>query len=303
MIISRLVFRFIIQRFINYLYNIRVLDWRAYIGIALLGFIRNMDTASFNWLVYRIFKFTVTIILYLAFTFSINNCFDIKCDIQETRKLKKNPIAAGHISPKEGLILSLCTAFTGLVLSYLWLDKHCFLIYFLMILLSGAYSVPPLRLKSVPLMDLLSHSLFFGALLYLYGPLSAGNINFQVLLLAASISLYSVILELRNHLEDYKADLDSKTRTTVCWIGYARSRRLLRNLLFVHCIFLTAICWLIGNLYLSLILAFTILAASRFLRLEFRHLLRMIDLYTCVMYILLSSLPPINLLLIWGEKG
>ena len=294
-----IVLKFIILRFVHYFYNIRVFDWRAYIGIAFLGFVRNVEPSPFNMLIYRALRFTVTIIFYLAFTFSINNCFDIKCDSHKEAKIKRNPIAAGHITFREGLILSLCIAFMGLVLSYLWFDKNCFLIYFMMLLLSGAYSAPPLRLKSVPLLDLLSHSLFFGALLYLYGLLSNGGINLQAASLAASISLYSIILELRNHLEDYDADLNSETRTTVCYMGYGRSRRLLRNLIIVHYMLLTAISYPSGNLSSSLILALTILAASKILSLRFKHLVRLTDLYTCIMYLLIS-LPMISPLLNLG---
>jgi len=289
MINTGIVIKFIILRSIHYFCNIRVFDWRAYIGIALLGFVRNVEIASFNTIIYRTLRFTVTIIFYLAFTFSINNCFDIKCDAHKGTKIKRNPIAAGHITFREGLILSLCMAFTGLVLSYLWFDENCFLVYFMMLLLGGAYSAPPLRLKSVPLMDLLSHSLFFGALLYLYGLLSNGGINLQAASLAASVSLYSIILELRNHLEDYEADLNSETKTTVCYIGYDRSRRLLRSLITVHYIFLTAISYPSGNLSSSLILASAILAASKLLSLRFKHLLRLTDLYTCITYLLISS--------------
>ena len=294
-----IVLKFIILRFIYYFDNIRVFDWRAYIGIALLGFVRSVEASPSNMLIYRTLRFTVTLIFYLAFTFSINNCFDIKCDAHKEAKIKRNPIAAGHITFREGLILSLCMAFTGLVLSYLWFDENCFLVYFMMLLLGGAYSAPPLRLKSVPLMDLLSHSLFFGALLYLYGLLSNGGINLQAASLAASVSLYSIILELRNHLEDYEADLNSETRTTVCCMGYSRSRRLLRSLIIVHYIFLTAISYPSGNLSSSLVLISAILAASKLLNLRFNHLVRLTDLYTCIMYILISS-PMISPLLNLG---
>ena len=296
MINTAIVLKFIILRFIYYFHNIRVFDWRAYIGIAILGFVRNVEAASLNILIYRILRFTATIIFYLAFTFSINNCFDTKCDIHKEAKIKKNPIAAGHITFREGLVLSLCMAFTGLVLSYLWFSKNCFLIYLMMLLLGGAYSVPPLRLKSVPLMDLLSHSLFFGGLLYLYGLLSNGGINLQEASLVVSVSLYSIILELRNHLDDYEADLNSETKTTVCYIGYGGSRRLLRSLIIIHYILLTAISYPSGNLSASLILISAILSASKLLSLRFKHLLRLTDIYTCIMYLLISS-PMISLLL------
>lgn len=291
--------KFIIQRLTHYFYNVRIFEWRAYLGIAFLGFARNMEVASFNWQFYRILKFAVTTIFYLAFTFSINNCFDIKCDIHERRKLKKNPVAAGYITLREGLILSLSLAFTGLVLSYLWFDRYSFLIYFMLVFLGAAYSAPPFRLKSIPLIDLFSHSLFFGALLYLYGAFSGGKINVQETFLALSISLYSIILELRNHLEDYWADLNSETRTTVCWLGYVGSLRLLKILLLVHWALLTGLSWISSIFYSAITLTLIILAASKLMKLKFSLLLRMMDLYTCVMYILLSFQPftvmPLNL--------
>ena len=299
MINTGTILKFIVLRLIYYFYNVRVFDWRAYVGIALLGFVRSVEASPFNILIYRALRFMVTIIFYLAFTFSINNCFDIKCDIYKGANIKRNPVAAGHITFREGLVLSLCMAFTGLVLSYLWLNENCFLIYLMMLLLGGSYSVPPLRLKSTPLMDLLSHSLFFGALLYLYGLLSNGGISLQEASLATSVSLYSIILELRNHLEDYQADLNSKTRTTACYMGYSRSIRLLRSLIVVHYIFLTAISYPSGNLSSSLILASAILAASKLFNLRFNHLVRLTDLYTFVMYLLISS-PMISQLLNLG---
>ena len=288
---------FAIQRLINYFHNVRVFDWKAYFGIAFLGFVKGVEVSFFEWLAYKMLQFAITIVFYLAFTFSINNCFDIKCDTCQVRKLRKNPIAAGRITFAEGLILSLCMASIGLALSYLWFGGCCFLIYSALVLLGGAYSAPPPRLKSIPLVDLFSHSLFFGALLYLYGFLSAGGgINLQAASLATSISIYSIILELRNHLEDYKADFNSGAKTAVCWMGYDKSMVLLKTLIVIHILFLTVISHLAGLSYLSLILALMTFVALKLQCLKFEHLLRLMDLYTCVMYALIS-LPQISLLL------
>jgi len=291
----KLLASFAVQRFINYFYNVRVFDWKAYFGIAFLGFVRGVEALSFEWLDYKMLRFTITVVFYLAFTFSINNCFDIECDIYQVRKLRKNPIAAGHITFAEGLILSLCIASIGLALSYLWFSGCCFLIYSILILLGGAYSTPPLRLKSIPLLDLFSHSLFFGALLYLYGFLSAGgSINLQATSLAASISIYSIILELRNHLEDYKADFNSGVKTVVCWVGYDKSMVLLKALIVIHILLLTVISHIAGLSYLPLILALVAFTALKLQCLKFKYLLKLMDLYTCVMYALIS-LPQISL--------
>jgi len=282
---------FAIQRLINYFHNVRVFDWKAYFGIAFLGFVEGVEVSFFEWLACKMLQFATTIVFYLAFTFSINNCFDTKCDACHVRKLRKNPIAAGRITFAEGLILSLCMASIGLALSYLWFGGCCFLIYSALVLLGGAYSAPPLRLKSIPLVDLFSHSLFFGALLYLYGFLSAGgSINLQATSLTTSLSIYSIILELRNHLEDYKADFNSGTKTAVCWMGYDKSMVLLKTLIVIHILFLTIISHLAGLSYLSLILALVTFVVLKLQFLKFKHLLRLMDLYTCAIYALISFL-------------
>jgi 4-hydroxybenzoate polyprenyltransferase len=74
----------------------------------------------------------------------------------------------------------------------------------MLVFLGGAYSVPPLRFKSIPLVDIITHGLFFGTLLYLYGALVAGGPSAQTMIVGVSIFIYSITLELRNHLDDFQ---------------------------------------------------------------------------------------------------
>lgn len=199
-----------VSRFIFYYSNSRILEWRVYMGMAMLGFISSPGFVV-TLVPLEVFKFMLTIALYLAFSFSINNSFDVRSDALRKEKAEKNPVATGRIVFKERVVFSSCLAVTGLSLTYFWF-RSCLSIYLLLIVLSLAYSAPPFRLKSVPLMDLVSHGLFFGALLYFYGVSASSSTTFQNVLIGASIFIYSAILELRNHLNDFHVDLSSGTR-------------------------------------------------------------------------------------------
>ena len=113
--------------------NFRVFEWRAYLGLAVLGFISAINIAYFDYVM--LFIFLITTSLYLAFSFSINNCFDIKSDIKE-HKTSKNPVAAGLIKMREAIIVSVSTALVGIFIAYLWLNPVSFYIYILLIILS-----------------------------------------------------------------------------------------------------------------------------------------------------------------------
>jgi len=70
----------------------------------------------------------------LGFSFSINNCFDIKEDLMEMKK--NNPIAMGELNQMEGIIFSLSLALIGMFLALLrglnvFLFYSCFSFFFI----------------------------------------------------------------------------------------------------------------------------------------------------------------------------
>lgn len=251
-----------LKRIIWYYQNLRVHDWKAYFGMAILGLMFGLDFAHINYNILA--KFGVSCALYLAFAFSINNCFDIKCDLT---KREKNPIAADLISLREGLILSSGIALTGLVLTYVWFNATTMVIYTLLIFLAAGYSAPPLRFKAIPIVDVVSHGLFFGSLLFLYGLSVTGNINSYALLICLSLFVCSVILELRNHLRDAEADLNAGVRTTVGWLGQSTTQKVMSPLYAVHHLILIMIIWIVGFRVapgLSVIIIFILLISLKY---------------------------------------
>ncbi len=283
----KIVFNPFASRLIFYYRNSRIPEWRAYIGMAIFGFISSQEFI-FVFIPLEVLKFMLTITFYLAFSFSINNSFDAKSDALRKEKAEKNPVATGVIGFKEGVVFSLCLAFVGLLLTYFWF-RSCFPIYLLLVILSFTYSAPPFRFKSVPFIDLVSHGLFFGALLYFYGASVSSRITFQTALISASIFIYSAILELRNHLNDFQVDSSSGTRTTVCQLGYEKSLIVLKILLTLHWLFLSTVSIFFYPSIAILSLFFTVLftlMSLRWSRLD--RYLRLTDISTCIIYIPIS---------------
>lgn len=269
--------------------NIRVKDWRAYFSLGVLGFFSGTTSTHVENLVVNFLKLTVTLSLYLAFAFSINNCFDVEADALRAKKLLKNPVAAGLISFKAGLVFSVCLALLGAFITVAWFHSSPFTVslYLSKLLLAGFYSVPPLRLKSRPFFDLLSHGFFFGALPYLYGVSISGDLTAQFLYVASSIFTYSLILELRNHVEDYAEDLFSGVETTAVHLGYTRSQNLLKTLLALHWLYLTLLMSTLSLYAVTLPLSplFYLIARWKSVNVSSRYI-RAADLLTCVAYAL-----------------
>ncbi|OYT42963.1 MAG: hypothetical protein B6U88_02365 [Candidatus Aenigmarchaeota archaeon ex4484_56] len=239
------------EQIIPYIEMLRIPDWKGYFLIALLGLLISNNFYSLQ----DIFILLVTTCLFLGFSFSINNCFDIKED-----KLgnKNNPITKNKISIKKGYIFSLFLAFIGLQILVIY-DHRLLSIYLLMLLIAFFYSSPPLRFKSKCLLDMLSHGLFFGVFLYLY-PLFIFEVPLSLFhyLIAVSIFLFSIIAELKNHLRDYKYDKKAGLKTTVCTLGYKKSLKLFNILHLIYPIPLF-FCFIIAGsfIYLSFFLILT----------------------------------------------
>ncbi len=262
---------------------LRIKDWRGYFLITTLGFV---ISKGFLFPIRDIIIFYTLSFLLLAFGFSINDCFDTKEDRLD--KDKKNPIALKKISLRNGLIFSILLAVLGLALSTVF-GMKIFLFCLMSILIGFFYSSPPLRMKSRPWFDLISHGLFAGALLFLIPVLifSKELTKFHYLI-ALSIFYFSVILELRNHIEDYKNDKEAGLNTTVVFLGREKSEKLLRFLAVFYPLTLFPIFFF----YQQFFLLFSILTVIfLFLFQKNDHKIKdykIIDVYANLSFILLS---------------
>lgn len=218
--------------------NTRILDGKSFVGIGLLGMLVSFKN---NPDVFGALLFVVSIVLYVAYAFAINNCFDVDTDSLNPQKKHKNPIASGELSFEAGFFTSLAMILFGGMLAY-FMSRPAFIIYAIMAVLATLYSAPP-RLKSIPIADIFSHGLFFGALPFIYGAYFDGILSKAEMLVSVSLFMYSLAMELRNHLEDFESDQRAKLKTTPILLGKNNSEKL------VNIFSVTSLVILLNSLY------------------------------------------------------
>lgn len=215
----------IVKKLYPYFKILRIKNWLAHFLIGFFGFVISGGFSASFW---HVFLFWAVFFFFLGFLFSINDCFDTAED--RYNKNSKKLVVGKEISFRNSLYFSISLGLLGLLFS-VFLGLKVFLFSVVLFFISFFYSVPPIRLKSRPLLDLISHGLFGGALNFLLPLVVFENqINQFHYWLVSTFFYFSIILELRNHLDDYEADKKAGLRTSVCVFGYKNSERLLRYL-------------------------------------------------------------------------
>lgn len=153
--------------------------------------------------------------LSFAFAFMINDIEDADDDALDEKKRIRNPVSAKKISINTAYIATFITAAVSLFL-YLLVNKAAFAIGSIALILGFIYSWKKIRLKSKPLIDILSHALFLSLLIFLAAAASGGKLPPLITLLWAgtSLFLFSGLEDIRNELRDFAVDKESKLKNT-----------------------------------------------------------------------------------------
>ena len=159
-----------------------------------------------------------------ASVFILNQYFDREEDKQNI--LKSNlPLASGEIAPRVALVLSLslivlCLLLVSIVAASL---TTLFLLY---LALWTAYSIPPFRLKSVPIVDFIASGIGAGFLPFLIGvgTSSQSNVSISLILISAiPLMLAHSSGHILQALGDYEADRENGVQTIVVKYGRKKS--------------------------------------------------------------------------------
>lgn len=207
---------------------LRVKEWRAFILILLFGLLVSHAYYS-HWL--KITLFFLMSFFFLAYGYLINDSFDTNEDAFDKQKI--NLILLGKASFVKTFLISLFFAFLGLTIA-LFFGFKTFLFSLLGVICVFLYSVPPFRFKSRPFLDLFSHG-FFGGMFFFLLPFFAFQkaISSSCFFLSLLIFYFSIILEIRNHLEDYEFDKKANVKTTVCFLGKTLSEKMVYILIVI----------------------------------------------------------------------
>lgn len=189
--------------------------------------------AAHGFLGWKLIGVLTANLLAVAFAFMINDVEDAPDDALDPAKVKRNPVSAADLSARTGLLASFGVAIAaGLVYAALgiWplvMGLSCLGIAYL-------YSWRRIRLKSKPVVDLISHGLMLAGLQYLSAYFSFEPSPFSrwvyPFVFVVGISLYG---ELINELRDLKGDREAGITHTANLIGQQAAFWLMTGLLSI----------------------------------------------------------------------
>jgi 4-hydroxybenzoate polyprenyltransferase len=215
---------------------IRLDDVIRWMAISFIGFILGTKSFTFQDIILPFCVFLIAIFFCMSFVFAINNYYDADSDRINPRRMHKNALASGDISKKAAMAINiLCIAIPLITLSLYRLET--LYLAALLLIWSATYSIPPIRVKGRPGLDIIWH--FFGFVyIVLLGSLIAGSLSELSWLMAISLGVFSCIGQLANHYDDFEYDKESGTKTFAVCYGLSSTKKAIEVVLGIHLIIL-----------------------------------------------------------------
>jgi 4-hydroxybenzoate polyprenyltransferase len=210
----------------GYLGLFRVRSWIGWIFYFALGF---LFFAMPSW---NMVLIAVALISATAGIFILNQCYDLVVDRLHFEK-NQLPIAAGAVTPSGAF--SLYVLSTALCLALVVLTDISLVPLFAVYIGGGiVYSVPPIRMKSRPLLDVIFVGTFSGIIPFLIGLQASHQLTLgwlwqwalpyqDALLLMGTLFLFQSSTHIFQAVGDYEADRDAGESTSVVKYGKANS--------------------------------------------------------------------------------
>ena len=172
----------------------------------------------------RFLVILVAFSLATASIFILNQYFDRKGDQKNTFK-SSLPVASGRIAPRTALILSLSLMILCLVL-VIPVDINLLSLFIIYLGLGIAYSAPPFRLKTVPVVDFAISGVGAGFIPFLMGLELTGKLSSNmpsILLGVAPLILFHCGGHIIQAIGDYEADRKMGIHTFAVTCGREKS--------------------------------------------------------------------------------
>ena len=156
-----------------------------------------------------------------ASIFILNQYFDRKED-QENLFKSDMPIASGRIAPRTALIFSFLLIISCLVLVVL-VDINLLSLFLIYLMFGIAYSAPPFRLKSVPIVDFIVSGIGAGFMPFIMGLELTSKLGSDVSLIMLGV-VPLVLIHCGGHIIQAVGDyeVDRKTRIHTFVVRYGR---------------------------------------------------------------------------------
>lgn len=209
-----------------------------------------------------------------AFSFAINDLEDAPDDALDPKKRLRNPISAKLITRSQGLVFTTLLAIISILLVWPF-GQLARIIALTCLLLGFLYSYKSVRLKSMPIIDLVSHGLFLGTAQILIAAIGFGlELSPKIYLVALIAFSFSVLSDFYSEIRDYKVDRLSNINNTASIVNVDGIKNKTHYFHVIPAILITLL--LLSNfsgqfqiilLGLALIFAFFYLISSE----QFRH--------------------------------
>jgi 4-hydroxybenzoate polyprenyltransferase len=198
---------------------------------------------------YRSLLVLVVSSLYLAHGYSLNESFDT---IIKYNNSKEAFLKSKKKSFKNALIFSYLTFVANLLIALL---SSINIILFIIIgaVLAYLYSVPPMRLKEKPFIELICNSLGF-SILFLIGYCSIKEPNINALIMTGLYFILFIPLQLIHHIDHFDKDRMEKVNTTVVKYGITISIKFI-NISLLILILWSLFLWLRGISFLLFLIS------------------------------------------------
>lgn len=166
----------------------------------------------------RVFLVLAANVLAVTFAFMVNDIEDAPDDARDPERAARNAVASGAIAPRAGWITS---GGVGMLALGLFASVNALTLRAgaLMLLLGWLYSWRAVRLKALPLIDVIVHLLMLSSLLFLAGYFTYRRDPDTAWWVAAGVGFISAYGQLYNQLRDYDMDQAAGLRNTASVLG------------------------------------------------------------------------------------
>lgn len=200
--------------FVKYLDVARIGSWLGWIFSFGFGSIWSLPPLEQFSVVFFAFSFAT------ASIFILNQYFDRKED-QENAFKRSLPVAAGRIAPRTALLFSLLLIILCLVLVIL-VDATLVSLFLIYLVFGIAYSAPPFRLKTVPVVDFIISGVGAGFMPFMMGLELTDRLSsniFSIMLAVVPLMLIHCGGHIIQAVGDYEVDRKMGVHTFVVRYG------------------------------------------------------------------------------------
>lgn len=162
----------------------------------------------------------------VCFAFMVNDIEDAELDAQHPGKRLRNPVSSGELARALAHTAAGAVAILTMVLGVV-LGGWALMLVLAGLVLGWAYSWQALRLKAMPVADLIAHTLMLAGIQFMVGYFTYAKGSWSIWPVLAAFMLFSAYGELYNELHDLDTDRAGGLRTTAVVLGRTMTQALM----------------------------------------------------------------------------